>query len=71
MTEDEMAGWHHGLDGHQSDFFALFIFSLTVKKIFSLIWLHLLVLPLFPLPEETFKTILLNPKSVLYILFLF
>ena len=20
MTEDEMAGWHHRLDGHQSEF---------------------------------------------------
>ena len=19
MTEDEMAGWHHGLDGHESE----------------------------------------------------
>ena len=34
--------------------FVLLIVSFSVQKLFSLMWSHLFILLLFPLPEETY-----------------
>ena len=44
MTEEEMAGWHHRLDGHGFGCFRLFLLipTMTIQALFSFFSHHLL-----------------------------